>query len=380
MLKDPRDPTKLPEEVPVTGVPVTSYITPGGTERHEVKLTQLMPATINTYSPMRSDLRGQLSRLNPKGTSTTRLGTIAQQMANEIPDRAKLDRTNIFTLAVNEDEDLLCEIFYEPEVSHRPLPPAAQTTLTGAGTDLPLHIAQNRERAPDEHRYKEDDKDFGTFLREASGHPAKLKQPKNTTAAEGLDNFREYDSFFKGFLSFERNKGKGYIVSPHYQPPSDIVFTEENWQRHRNATFTKNHITCAAGLRPSSTGENHSIFTQGSKLRDKGGIGEYIRNGRKGSTDEKIQGYEAEYDDMDYGAFIQMVKRRLEKKNSKKPSGSKRRRRVESSDEDEPRRKKEKKGRKDQTKKKPKASSSKATELNSDDLDNSEDSSSDSDD
>ncbi|KAK7042110.1 hypothetical protein R3P38DRAFT_3447427 [Favolaschia claudopus] len=115
-----------------------------------------------------------------------------------------------------------------------------------------------------------------------------------------------------------------------YQPPSDIVFTEENWQCHRNTTFTKNHITCAAGLKPSSTGENHS-----------GGIGEYIHNGQKGSTDEKIQGYEAEYDDMDYGAFIQMVKRRLEKKNSKKPSGSKRCRRLESSDEDEPRHKKE---------------------------------------
>ncbi|KAK7040571.1 hypothetical protein R3P38DRAFT_2895709 [Favolaschia claudopus] len=372
MLKDPRDPTKLPEEVPSDGmVPVTLYITPGGTEWHEVKLTQLMSATINMYSPMRSDLHGQLSRLNHKGTSTTHLGTIAQQITNQIPDRAKLDRTNIFTLAVTEDGDLLCEIFmslrylpdkmgkgkasnpnadmHAPESlspAHHPLPPAAQTTLTGAGTDLPLHIAQNRERTPEEHRYKEDDKDF---LREASGDPDKLKQPKNTTAAEGLDNFREYNSFFKGFLSFEHNKGKGYIVSPYYQPPSDI----ENWQRHRNTTFTKNHITCAAGLKPSSTGENHS-------LRDKGGIG-----------NEKIQGYEAEYDDMDYG--------RLEKKNSKKPSGSKHHRRVESSDKDEPRRKKEKKGRKDQTKKKPKVSSSKATELNSDDLDNSDDSSSDSD-
>ncbi|KAK7020024.1 hypothetical protein R3P38DRAFT_3552215 [Favolaschia claudopus] len=208
-----------------------------------------------------------------------------------------------------------------------------------AGTDLPLHIAQNWECAPEEHHYKEDDKDF---LHEASGHPDKLKQPKNTIAAEGLDNVREYNTFFKGFLSFERNKGKGYIVSPHESSGlHDIVFTEENWQRHRNTTFTKNHITCAAGLKPSSTGENHSVFTQRSKLQDKGGIGEYIHNGQKGSTDEKIQGYEAEYDDMDYGAFIQMVKRRLEKKNSKKPSGSKRCRRLESSDEDEPRRKKE---------------------------------------
>ncbi|KAK7042111.1 hypothetical protein R3P38DRAFT_2767736 [Favolaschia claudopus] len=110
--------------------------------------------------------------------STTHLGTIAQQITNQIPDRAKLDRTNIFTLAVNEDEDLLCEISMSPRYvvlerlqrkgigadkagkgkasnpnadmhapqspspAHHPLPPAA---LTGAGTDLPLHIAQNWE-------------------------------------------------------------------------------------------------------------------------------------------------------------------------------------------------------------------------------------------
>ncbi|KAF7371612.1 hypothetical protein MVEN_00016700 [Mycena venus] len=345
------------KEVIVGNITISDLVTPEGEIQHEVKLTELVPAAINS-SPMKADRHGRISRPGVTSKGTMPIGHVAQYTEGPLPSMLNFDRANSLTLVPTADrDDYEAELYYEPATSASA--PTEPTSLTGAGGDRPNRAVVAESNKPREVGQKTPPH-FCRFLREIVGVTAPLVQPTNVTAGQALDNIIEYHEYFIKFKPF--SKKQGYIIPIHYEAPDSVTITD--WQQYRNTTFTKNNITDSSTLvwAPTFNG-------------DVGGRTMIIFAPWRPST----------YDDMDFGSFNLLVTRELQDLDDEKPEqgpSSKKRKVVvvedpeAAAEAERKRRKKEKKREKEKlaaeikARKSAKASKSKA--LDSDDLDGSD--------
>lgn len=240
-------------------------------------------------------------------------------------------------------------------------PPQAATSLTGAKTDRPLDIANERAAAAPVAK-KGSGPEFLKFLRDIVGESQELTLLKNLHAGEGLDSYRAFDAYLQKFAPFSKRKGGGYQI-PHSMSASaqyidDLTraftdfklpegMTVENLDQFLGFEWTKAEVIFSGGLKKSSTNDNHNLFTKAKKLNTD--AGEYVKRGRLNEDDPHVRELEAQFDDMEYGTFKALLEGELEELEDTRPGPSKRKRTKRKhthdssdSDDDEERKKREK--------------------------------------
>ncbi|KAK7033845.1 hypothetical protein R3P38DRAFT_737982 [Favolaschia claudopus] len=265
------DPNAAVNETFVHGVNITKTTTTSGAIRHELDLREVVPIALANpnMSPVKNDRSGKISRPGfSEPNSKMVIGKIRDfvddpqqesnaEESNEVDEEYRRTATRMNTLTVNEDEQngfFSCGVFYEPTSNSSSRPGGSQvvpppTSLTGAGSDRPKDIANNRHAVsaqskptPGPHTAQ-----YHLFLRLLVRHEKTLTLVKNNTGADALANYRIFDPFLQLFAEFGTKSG--YLV-PHDYAGNDLLESNlPNWQDHLNTTFTQEHIILAAGLK-----------------------------------------------------------------------------------------------------------------------------------
>ncbi|KAJ7439303.1 hypothetical protein B0H11DRAFT_1934636 [Mycena galericulata] len=336
--------------VVVPDASVRMFKTPGGTPAQEVLLSQLVPAALQMNSPMKGERGGRLARPGfIPGHDTYPIGSVAQHLDGPPPQPLNLYRANALTLTDVGGGLFGCDLFYEPGVTNvatltsNTVPPAnlaaatgeaaaptdpaltaTPTSLTGAGTDLPLEIAQARAaQMPPPVTAQLSTPQFNQFLRACVGQERPLPITNNTTALDGITSFLNFDTFLKKFSVFSK-KGGGYIIPPDWVAPAEVINAIPVWQVYRNKTFTQREIVAAAGLKPSATKANHGGYGKALKLKTE--LGDWLRMRiRQKRNKEEIDEDDDEegFDGMGYGAFLDLIDEQVEEADAEKPGPSK---------------------------------------------------------
>ncbi|KAJ7820863.1 hypothetical protein B0H13DRAFT_1921118 [Mycena leptocephala] len=232
------------EQVYVNNVKIMHSTSPGGTVKNEAMLTDVIRKAIENNSPIKGDRAGRFSRpgLHNK-EEIMGVGSVGQHLEQTgLPSSLNFERTSPASVI-----------------------PAPTTTLTGASSDKPLEITNNR-RTPASHRIvaTEADHPFCVFLREFA-QESTLSQDTHVVGGDCLDGYLEFKPFMAKFLPFSKTKkGPGYYIPPNFQAPASVV--TPGWEQYRNCTFTQDEIILAAGLRRTTTRENIKIFVRIKEL------------------------------------------------------------------------------------------------------------------
>ncbi|KAJ7773849.1 hypothetical protein B0H16DRAFT_1450663 [Mycena metata] len=341
-------------QVFVGNVAINKTVAADGALHHETKLTTLVPAMLNSQSPMKS--KGPRRETGATGLERT---AVAQIVDGPQPDCLGWDRVNNLTLTESAEQagEYECIMFFQPSATIAPS--HAATSLTGAQTDRPLDIAKERAAAAPVAK-KGDGPVFYKFLRDLVGEPKELALPKNTHAGKGLDSYLKFDAYFRKFAPYSKNKGAGYHlplgtsastqcldfltrVFTAFTPPEGV--TLENLEQFLGVDWTKAEVIFSGGLKKSATNDNHVLLTKAMRLNTD--AGEYIRKGRRNEDDARVRELEVQFDDMDYGVFKALLESELEDLEDTKPGPSKRKpkraRTPDSDSEDEEEKKKREK-------------------------------------
>ncbi|KAJ7187092.1 hypothetical protein C8R46DRAFT_284066 [Mycena filopes] len=311
-------------EVYVGNVAIDQSVSTGGSLIHETKLTTLVPVILNNFSPMKNDRAGRLARhgLGNGGKGHLAIGSVAQHVDGPLPECLAWDRVNHLPLTKSaaRDDEYECTLFFQPSATT--VLPSAAINLTGAGTDRPLEIAQERAAVAALVPKKGSGPEFYQFMRELVGVTEEFNQPKNVDAGTGLDNYRGFDTYYQKFSKYLRPKGAGYHIPANLQLPATV--TVERPERFLGLDCTKIDVIFSCGLKKSSTSDNHILFGKALKLNTD--AGEYVRKGRCNEDNAHIRDLEAQFDDMDYGTFKKLLEEELEELEDTKPGPSKRKR------------------------------------------------------
>ncbi|KAJ7095028.1 hypothetical protein C8R44DRAFT_890156 [Mycena epipterygia] len=338
-----------------------------GSVKHEVNLTELVPLAINTDTPMKADRAGRVGRpgiypITGNGPNIMSIGSIGQLLeGGSIHTNLNFDRGNKIVLNDLGEDVFGVQLYYEPTVTPSIMAPPVlpPTSLTGADTDRPLEIAQQRHRAKPipPKRALEVTAHLSQFLREFTQSDV-LPQDTNFTAGQALDAYLLFSKFASPFKVWNK-KGAGYTIPPDFIAPDYV--TSPGWEQYRNGTFTQKELIAAAGLTSTCTRNNNSLFAKAKELP--GRIGRWVNAPRvkaekKDSGDEDIEeekstkGVEFLFDHMKLKDFNAIVQEKYKKyqdrlKGIGRAGGSKKStkhtRSYEDSDDDGNTRKKKKK-------------------------------------
>ncbi|KAJ7669639.1 hypothetical protein B0H17DRAFT_1209603 [Mycena rosella] len=206
-------PTRANQEPQQIYVPNISVV-PNETGGVKTRLSQLIPAAIQSNSPMKSDVAGRfLRRAVGGGSGTMQVGSVAQHLEGKIPQSLEWKTADFISLqpASEFGEDVFgCDLFYEPSDTLPVL--QLPTSLTGAKSDVPLAIARARGQAsqiqkPVKQAYIPH---FGTYLLELV-QSGTLDQPTNLTAGIAVKNYVHFEAFLELFAPY-RHKAAGYLI------------------------------------------------------------------------------------------------------------------------------------------------------------------------
>ncbi|KAJ7883335.1 hypothetical protein B0H13DRAFT_1890419 [Mycena leptocephala] len=232
------------EQVYVNNIKIMRSTSPGGTVKNEAMLTDVIRKAIENNSPIKGDRAGRFSCPGLHNEEEIMgVGSVGQH----------LEQTGL-PISLNFERTVPASVI-----------PAPTTTLTGASSDKPLEIANNR-RTPASHRIVASaaDHPFCVFLREFAQENT-LSQDTHFVGGDCLDGYLEFKPFMAKFLPFSKTKkGQGYYIPPNFQAPASVV--TPGWEQYRNCTFTQDEIILAAGLRRTTTRENIKIFVRIKEL------------------------------------------------------------------------------------------------------------------
>ncbi|KAJ7782114.1 hypothetical protein B0H14DRAFT_2960299 [Mycena olivaceomarginata] len=356
-----RDDAFPAEDIIVQNVPVTQFETPGGTANVEALLTELLPRTLNSNSPMKKDRAGRFFRSSIfENGSRMDVGTVAQQLDGPTPANLSWSRANALPLERLEDDLFGATLYFHPSAAqHVP----TVTSLTGAGTDKPLLIAQARAQLPKPAPLTKavESPELLALLRALAAYDSKdgeLPKKKSVTAAVARDNYHEYQAYLHPFLEYGK-KTDGFYFPSDWEAPDHVAASITNWQNFRNKSFTKDNITVSAGLTTTSTNSNNTLFARAialggkvaSWVKQEGTDGDTLSPDVRSSLDKK-------YGTMGLGSFRKYIDDKTNASKNKLssqagPSKPKRKRSVSAGSagsaesDDGPSKKKKKPARKD---------------------------------
>ncbi|KAJ7032578.1 hypothetical protein C8F04DRAFT_1396610 [Mycena alexandri] len=328
----PTEANRPAQQVAVNDASIIKTIFSDGTVKHQVELTKLLPKAIANSSPMKADRAGRFSRPgvhHPEDVMS--VGTVAQHLegtATKLPNLS-FQTGNRVTL-VDHGDVFGCELFFQPS-THAPATapivlnaqstsaftgvPPPLTSLTGAGSDLPLEIAQaRREVQAQAHenilpkRAQESTPHFLAFLREFAQQDGGLATERNTTAGQARRSNSQFMPFFNKFKVFNTD-----FVAPAW-------VTSAGWEQYRNCTFTQLHIISSAKRSSTSTRTNMSLFKKARRIP--GDIGDWVKSPlpppREDSDDSDGHEDESPFETMPLHEFHDMVKEEYEEQQGKK--------------------------------------------------------------
>ncbi|KAJ7778447.1 hypothetical protein B0H16DRAFT_1683674 [Mycena metata] len=233
------------------------------------------------------------------------VGTVAQHLEGTAKELANLSfKTGNRVTLVDLGDIFGCELFFQPS-THPPTTapsapsktvptvstsaltgaPAPLTNLSGAGSDLPLEIAQARREiyVPDQSilpkRSQNSTSHFLAFLREFAQQDGGLATERNKTAGQARRSNAQFMPFFNKFKVFSTGTGYHIPASTHL-PPIDFIapswVTITGWEQYRNCTFTQLLIIEAAERASTSTRTNMSLFKKARQIP--GSIGDWVKS------------------------------------------------------------------------------------------------------
>ncbi|KAJ7460570.1 hypothetical protein FB451DRAFT_1269545 [Mycena latifolia] len=337
-FRHPTDARVPAQEVFVENVKVTKSELDEGKVKHEATLTHLLPMALKNHSPMKADRAGRLLRPGVyDAKERMAIGSVAQHTdGGPLPPNLKWARGNTLTLEDFGDDVFSAELFYEPAATQSV--PGLQTSLTGAKTDIPIEIAQQRSQAktlPTKHSIQ-DSAHFRNFILEYTQF-TRLSPTTNMTAGNALD------SFLRFFPLLEKRKGwskgnAGWAIPEDFEAPAWV--TSEGWEQYRNGTFTQKEVILASGLKPTSTRYTVTLFQKAKRLP--GDISKWVKAPRPQATEGAEDQEElSPYEDMKFKEFVALVDQKTaEIRERKSDEGDERKKKKKKREDGEDRRSK----------------------------------------
>ncbi|KAJ7750008.1 hypothetical protein B0H16DRAFT_1844317, partial [Mycena metata] len=206
-----------PQEVVVPKVAIESSKSPAdGTPIHQAQLTELIPAITENHSPMKVR-GGQFMRPGLRDTENDagfmNVGTVEQHIKKMRIKPLEFGPANRLQVTPTGKGYFTADIYYKADA---PAPagvilPVGPTSLTGAGSDKPLQIAQNRAKM-DINANPETMELFLSFLRDTAKVDLQ-EYPKATVEnmEEALLQYTNYMAVLRVFKPWQK-KRKGYAV------------------------------------------------------------------------------------------------------------------------------------------------------------------------
>ncbi|KAJ7470613.1 hypothetical protein FB451DRAFT_1176584 [Mycena latifolia] len=342
----------------VKSVQVTKSETEEGQVKHEATLTELLPLALNNHSPMKADRAGRLLRAGVYNRMERMpIGSIGQHTEGG-PPPANLEwtRANTLTLESLQGDDNVfgAQLYYEPSAApNNPTPtlaPAPTTSLTGAQTDVPIEIAQQRQAAnpvPPKHLIQ-DSPHFRRFILEYTEFTS-LSPTTNMTAGQALDAYLRFIPLLEKLKGSSKG-GAGWAIPSDFEAPASV--TTPGWEQYRNGTFTQKEVILASGLKLTSTRQNYHLFQKAERLP--GDIAKWVKAPRlpQANADSDEDTDSSLYEDMKLKDFTSLVEEKTEERKARKAAalakempraGSSKRKKSEEGSEEQKKRKKKKK-------------------------------------
>ncbi|KAJ7045385.1 hypothetical protein C8F04DRAFT_1064615 [Mycena alexandri] len=393
----PIDTHQPAQQVAVNNASIIKTTSSDGTIKHQVELTKLLPKALENSSPMKADRAGRFSRpgVHHPGDVMS-VGTVAQHLegtAEKLPNLS-FQTGNRVTL-VDLGDVFGCELFFQPSMQPPATAPSAPSTtvptvlttqsmsaltgapapltnLTGAGSDLPLEIAQARREVQVQDqsilpkRAQNSTPHFLAFLRQFAQQDGGLATERNKTAGQARRSNAQFMPFFNKFKVF--STGAGYHIPANFIAPSWV--TVNGWEQYRNCTFTQLLIIEAAERASTSTRTNMSLFKKARKIP--GSVSDWVKSPlpplRDDDDDSDALEDQSPFESMRLHEFQTLVKEeydeqfgeKLTKSSKSKSKGSsskasssrttkRRRSRSRDVESDEDRKRKKKEGKRRQT-------------------------------
>ncbi|KAJ7048315.1 hypothetical protein C8F01DRAFT_1267745 [Mycena amicta] len=287
-LSHPGNPLQVSQQVLVQDILVKKVDGPDGpNSKFQGELSEILPALVDRHSPVK-DINGRLSRpaigamMGPLDVGS--VGAVIERNA-KYQDALSLSRVNNITLDDVGEGMLSCSLFYTPAMPPLPsdagsnpfyigngnptaLPaPSAlsgPTSLTGAGTDIPMDIANNRRNAAaaaaaaSAPRRQLPTPEFCELLRQIGGIVNSLPERANKLAADAIQNYIVFEEYFSKLQPYKAKKG--YAFKPDFVAPPSVTMPMSEWSQFTNTTFTKESIIAASGWKPTTAKDIAGIF------------------------------------------------------------------------------------------------------------------------
>ncbi|KAJ7603019.1 hypothetical protein DFH06DRAFT_1350677 [Mycena polygramma] len=255
------------EQVYVHNAKVITSTSPGGSNKHEVELTDLIPKALANTSPIKADRAGRISRPGIfKTEDIMGVGNVQQHLdGTSVPANLLYGRANRMELTDHGDAFRI-NLYYQPSMM-APVPSAPNHNLTGANTDKPLEIARARgaqgsnsgSKKPKEAQVLLNTDSFNKFLTEFADYTVKARATNNF-GGQCLDAFLDYKPYQDKFGVFSK-PGGGYYIAPDYKPDDTVAAQlSPGWEAFLNGTFTQDEVTKASGHKRTSTRNNVTMF------------------------------------------------------------------------------------------------------------------------
>ncbi|KAJ6458593.1 hypothetical protein C8R47DRAFT_1226999 [Mycena vitilis] len=271
-FKNLTQPNLRSEEVCVQNAKVFTSTSPGGAQKHEVELSDLIPKALAKASPIKADREGRLSRTGIfDAADLMGVGYVKQHLdeGEKVPPNLTFDIGNKIELSGHGDV-LGLELYYKPSaiqpftIHSAPVPVPVPHHLTGASTDKPLEIAQYRIIPPPQVLLNTES--LNRFLNEFAGYEAKGKGT-NKYGGHMLNTYNDYKPYQDAFKVF--NKGQGYYIPLGFKPAPDVeARLTVGWEEFQNGTFTQEVIIKSTRLTRTLVRNLLSMF---SKIKEMGG-------------------------------------------------------------------------------------------------------------